>query len=121
MEQYRAIDETIGDEAPYAVDPNDFVRYISRATYVCTDSFHCTVFSIIFHRKFLTFYRTSNNDKNNRNSRIDSLFRILEINKNHIYSGDINNINATVDWEEVDLKLMKLRKESMCFLNTILQ
>lgn len=121
MEQYRAIDETIGDEAPYAVDPNDFVRYISRAAYVCTDSFHCTVFSIIFHRKFLTFYRTNNNDKNNRNSRIDSLFRILGINKNHIYYGEINNINATVDWEEVDLKLMKLRKESMCFLNTILQ
>jgi hypothetical protein len=121
MEQYRAIDETIGDVAPYAVDPNDFVRYISHANYVCTDSFHCTVFSIIFHRQFLTFYRTSNNDKNNRNSRIDSLFSVLGINPNHIYNGDINGIKDPVDWGDVDMKLMKLRHESMQFLNTILQ
>lgn len=121
MEQYRAIDETIGDEAPYAVDPNDFVRYISRATYVCTDSFHCTVFSIIFHRQFLTFYRTGHNEKNNRNSRIDSLFSVLGINPNHIYTGDINGIKDPVDWEEIDIKLKKLRNESMHFINTILQ
>lgn len=121
MEQYREIDETIGDEAPYSVDPNDFVRYISKAAYVCTDSFHCTVFSIIFHRQFLTFYRTSNDDKNNRNSRIDSLFSILGINPIHIYSGDINNIKVHINWEDIDTNLMKLRGESMKFLEDSLQ
>lgn len=116
MEQYREIDETIGDEAPYTVDPNDFVRYISRAAYVCTDSFHCSVFSILFHRQFMTFYRTSNQDKTNRNSRIDSLLDVMGVNRAHIYAGDINKIDEVVDWEKVERNLIQLRDESLKFL-----
>ena len=116
MEQYREIDDSIGDEAPYAVDPNDFVRYISRAAYVCTDSFHCSVFSILFHRQFMTFYRTSNLDRTNRNSRIDSLFDVMGIPKEHLYSGNINNIDQLIDWNLVDVNLIKFRKQSMDFL-----
>lgn len=120
MEQYREIDETIGNEAPYAVDPNDFVRYISKAAYVCTDSFHCTVFSILFHRKFMTFYRTSHKDHTNRNSRIDSLFDILEVNRNHIYTRDIDKIEDPIDWEQVDDSLSKIRLQSIIFLKNAL-
>lgn len=121
MEQYRKIDETIGDEAPYAVDPNDFVRYISHATYVCTDSFHCTVFSIIFHRRFMTFYRTKKSDKNSRNSRIDSLFNILGIPQEHIYIDNMIPIDAQINWDSVDEKLNVLRKESIDFLKNVLK
>ena len=125
MEQFRDIDETIGDEVPYSVDPNDFVRYISRAAYVCTDSFHCSVFSTIFHRQFMTFYRSSNNDKLARNSRIDSLFNVLGINKEHIFDsvqngGDISKIDNVVDWDLVDCNLDKLRIESIEFLKSAL-
>ena len=125
MEQFRDIDETIGDEAPYSVDPNDFVRYISRAAYVCTDSFHCSVFSTIFHRQFMTFYRSSSADKMARNSRIDSLFNVLGINKEHIFGseqngGDISKIDCEVDWNHVDCNLEKLRKESFEFLKSAL-
>lgn len=120
MEQYREIDESIGDEAPYAVDPNDFVRYISKAAYVCTDSFHCTAFSILFHRKFMAFYRTSNKDRTNRNSRIDSIFDILGVNRNHIYTRDIDKIEDPIDWEQVDDNLSKLRLQSISFLKNAL-
>ena len=120
MEQYREIDEIIGGEAPYAVDPNDFIRYISRARYVCTDSFHCSVFSIIFHRQFMTFYRTSNQDKTNRNSRIDSLFEVLGVSKDHIYSGDMELIDSPVEWHTIDNNLESLRKESIKFLHDAL-
>lgn len=47
MDEYVPEDEFFGDEAPYDIDPNDFIALISQAAYVCTDSFHCTVFSII--------------------------------------------------------------------------
>lgn len=121
MEQYREIDETIGDEAPYSVDPNDFVRYISKAAYVCTDSFHCTVFSTIFHRPFMTFYRTSHHVRSNRNSRIDSLFEILGINKSHIFKDDILKIKEPIDWHIVDNNLENLRLHSLEFLITALK
>ena len=122
MDEYVPEDEKFGDEAPYYVDPNDFVKYISKATYVCTDSFHCSVFSIIFHRQFMTFYRFANTSKTGRNSRIDSLFNVLGINKKHIYNEeDIQkNINEPINWQEVDRNLSQLRNESIEFLNKAL-
>lgn len=36
----------------YVDDPNAFLRLIDNAEYVITDSFHCTAFSLIFHKKF---------------------------------------------------------------------
>lgn len=121
MDEYVPEDEKFGDEAPYNVGPNDFVKYISRAEYVCTDSFHCTAFSIQFHRKFMTFYRFASNNKTGRNSRIDSLFNTLQINKNHIYNGNIDLINTPIDWSVVDKNLTALRSQSLDFLRNALK
>lgn len=122
MDEYVPEDEYFGDEAPYYVDPNDFVKYISQATYVCTDSFHCSVFSTIFHRQFMTFYRFANTSKTGRNSRIDSLFNVLGINKKHIYNGEdiLTNIKEPINWSQVDQNLSHLRNESIEFLNKAL-
>ena len=119
MDEYVPEDELFGDEAPYNVDPNDFVKYISRAAYVCTDSFHCTVFSILFHRQFMTFYRFAEGSKTGRNSRINSLFDLFEL-QERLYKGDINKITNPIDYNSVDKKLSKLRKESISFLNECL-
>lgn len=45
------------DYRHYAVSPNEFVWLIHHAEIVFTDSFHCTVFSIIFHRDLCVFKR----------------------------------------------------------------
>ena len=119
MDEYVPEDELFGDEAPYNVDPNDFVKYISRAAYVCTDSFHCTVFSILFHRQFMTFYRFAEGSKTGRNSRINSLFDLYEL-QERLYKGDINKITNPIDYNSVDEKLSELRKESIYFLNECL-
>lgn len=121
MDEYVPEDEQFGDEAPYHVDPNDFVKYISQAAYVCTDSFHCTVFSILFHRQFMTFYRFATTNKTGRNSRIDSLFEILCIDRSRIYSGYMDSITNKIDWEKVDTKLSELRKRSIGFLQESLE
>lgn len=121
LEKFRAIDETYGDEAPYDVGPNEFVKYIRNAEYVVTDSFHCTVFSHIFHKKFLTFYR-SVSGKNARNSRIDSLISVLGSSPERLYSvGGLKGIDAEVDWNVVDTNLLTLRKSSLDFLRDALK
>lgn len=121
LEKYRAIDDTYGDEAPYNVGPNEFVKYIRNAEYVVTDSFHCTVFSHIFHKNFLTFYRSSAG-KNARNSRIDSLISVLGSSKNKLYAvGGMKGIDAEVDWNAVDRNLSALRESSMNFLKDALK
>lgn len=121
MDEYVSSDEAFGDEAPYNVDPNDFVRYISRAEYVCTDSFHCSVFSIIFQRKFMAFYRFAVASKFSRNSRIDSLFNVLGISREHIFDGDIMKIDNSVDWKIVGNNLAELRRSSLQFLKDSLE
>lgn len=115
MDEYVPGDELFGDEAPYAVDPNDFVRYISGASYVCTDSFHCTVFSILFHRQFMTFYRFAKGSKTGRNSRINSLFNLLEL-QDRLYTGDISFISKNIDYDKVEKRLENLRTNSIEFL-----
>ena len=120
MDEYVPEDELFGDEAPYNVDPNDFVKYISRAAYVCTDSFHCTVFSIIFHRQFMTFYRFAATNKIGRNSRIDSLFNILGL-QERLYAGNIFVIDNSIFYDKVDEKLKSLRGNSLEFLKNSLK
>lgn len=120
MDEYVPEDEFFGDEAPYNVDPNDFVKYISQATYVCTDSFHCTVFSIIFHRQFMTFYRFAATNKTGRNSRIDSLLNILGL-QDRLYAGNISVIDNSISYDKVDEKLKSLRENSLEFLKNSLK
>ena len=115
MDEYVPEDEQFGDEAPYTVDPNDFVKYISQAAYVCTDSFHCSVFSILFHRQFMTFYRFAEGSKTGRNSRINSLFDLFGL-QERLYKGNIYKITNPIDYNVVDEKLSDLRNESIKFL-----
>lgn len=120
MDEFVETDEMFGDEAPYNVDPEDFVKYIKDAAYVLTDSFHCSAFSIQFQKKFMTFYRFAVGAKGGRNSRIDSLFSVLGIPRDHIYQGDISKLNSQIDWKEVDTKLCAFRKESVSYLKNAL-
>jgi hypothetical protein len=69
----------------------------------------------------MTFYRTSHQVRSNRNSRIDSLFESLGINKSHIFKDDILKIKEPIDWRMVDNNLEKLRLDSLKFLKTALK
>lgn len=120
MDEYVSEDENFGDEAPYSVDPNDFVKYISKATYVCTDSFHCSVFSILFKRKFLTFYRYKSSSKSSRNTRIDNLLQKFGLTE-RLYDGNIETITKNINYDEVHSILDEYREESLCFLANALK
>lgn len=121
MDEFYEPDENFGDEAPYDVDPNGFLRLIHDAAYVCTDSFHCSAFSIQFHKKFMTFYRFAQGSSTGRNSRIDSLFNVLSVGREHIYGssengGEIMKITEDLNWSVIDDRLIQLRTSSENFL-----
>ena len=77
MDQYVKGDEDFGDEAPYDVGPAEFLNLLRHATYVCTDSFHGTAFSVILEKQFVVFNRYSDASRTSKNSRIDTLCRNL--------------------------------------------
>lgn len=119
-DEYISEDNTLGDEILYDVSPVDFIKLVSQATYVCTDSFHCTVFSILFNRKFMSFYRYAVSTKGGRNSRIDSLLQQTGL-SNRIFDGDIMAIEQDVDFDNVNKIVGDFRNMSLNFLRSELE
>ena len=68
----------------------------------------------------MTFYRFSSKSKTSKNTRIDSLFSMLEIDRKHIYNGDISLIDSPINWENTSHKLKQLRYDSIEFMKKIL-
>jgi len=120
LDQYVKYDESFGDYAPYNVSPADFLNYIRNAEYVCTDSFHGSVFSIIHEKQFVVFNRYSDKSKHSKNSRIDSLCDNLGINTCR-YQGNIDNIiNNRIDYGLVEEKYKNLKRKSEDYLKKAL-
>lgn len=121
FKEYVPADESCADVCLYNVTPSDFVRIIRDAEYICTDSFHATVFSILNHKRFMTFERYKATSKNSANSRIYSLLGQLNL-REHIWSE-----NTTRDQEEeapnyqkVEQILSELRKKTTDYLQQAL-
>lgn len=118
LDEYIASDEKFGDEAPYDVGPEEFVNLIRHAKYVCTDSFHGSVFSILYHKQFISFNRYGDG-KNSRNSRLDTLFGNIGIDRR--FHGDLKSeILRKIDYDAVDSKLEVLRTRSDRFIREAL-
>lgn len=126
MDWYEPADENFGDINNYTCDCLDFIKLLSNAEFVVTDSFHCSVFSILFHKKFLTLYRLNPSDKKSSHSRIENLLSQMKI-ENHAIK-EVNNItalyktiNEDIDWNIVDGHLDGLKKTSMDFLQKAIE
>ena len=120
LDNYVKEDKNFGDIQLFDVDTKDVINYIRNSEYVLTDSFHGTIFSILNEKKFITFNRFNSERKNSRNTRIDSLFELLEL-KDRRYDGNIFNIERKIDYKTLDMKLEKLRSESKQFLEEALK
>lgn len=118
-DEYVKYSDKFCDYAPYDIGPAEWINLIRNAEYVCTDSFHGTVFSLINNTKFFTFERYNNkNSKVSTNSRIYSLLGIVDL-KERILSGTENVddvIKMQINFDNVNEKLDKFRESSKEFL-----
>ena len=122
LDEFVKCDEEYADEKPYNVDPADFLNYIRNAKYICTDSFHCSVFSSLYKKDYFTFRRYTKNTKQSTNSRIDNLFEQLGI-KGRLLNGDEDVkecIKIKTDYDMVDKNLEKIREFSYEYLRKAL-
>ena len=122
-DEYVKYSDKFADETPYNIGPGEFVNLIRNAEYVCTDSFHGTVFSLINNVEFFTFERfSSKNSKVSTNSRIYSLLDLVGL-QNRLLKGyeEIDNIiNKKIDFSEVNDKIKTFRNNSKEFLKNSL-
>lgn len=98
--------------------PAEWLGLFKNAKYVVTDSFHGTIFSIIFHRKFYTEISDQNRAIG---SRIDDLLCKLELQDRLIVNNDNEISDNNIDYNAVDKILEQERKKSMLLLEDILK
>ena len=89
-----------------AASPCEFLGYIRNASYVVTNSFHATAFSIIFHREFYSEIGLK------RNGRIKNILNLTGLQDHAINRGinKENTLKGKIDWSKVDVRL-NLEKE----------
>lgn len=115
------LDKEITNPEDYIVTPDEFVWLIEHAECVLTDSFHATVFAILFHRPFCVFERKVSEVDNNMGSRIETLlgkFGLLE------YSGNLEDMRiypGKYDVANVEKILCNEREKSWRFLISALE
>ena len=122
LDEYIKGDCDYADETPYDVGPGEFVNLIRNAAYICTDSFHGSVFSILYQKQFFTSMRVRKEGVLCTNNRIDSLFDTLGITGRKIDgSEDVEEcMTRTLDYPVIHEKIAAFREESMQYLKDAL-
>ena len=111
---YRIVDY-MNPKCPYfGGDPSEFLSLIDGAACVLTDSFHASVFSILFRRPFAAFGRRHANGSN-MNSRINTLLATFGLEQRWC----LKEVDAALscDFADVDDRLRVHRQLSMNYLN----
>lgn len=91
----------------------DWIAGFKNANFVVTDSFHGTVFSIIFHKPFVAIV-----NRNRGADRFTSLLSQLNLENRLVESVEeaMVLLNSKIDYEAVDVALEDKRKKSINFL-----
>lgn len=100
----------------YTYDPAEVLFAIKNADYVLTDSFHGSVFSILFHKEFYVFAR--NEGGLNMNSRIETLLGKFNL-KDRVFEGTPGEV-ADQKWYEIENILKNERDKTKTYIRNAL-
>ncbi len=86
---HNALDKLGSDIEIRDYDPIDFISYISNASIICTNSFHCSAFSIIFERNFFFV-------PGFRNKRVENLQEVFKLGNRFVDDKLIDKFDESV-------------------------
>lgn len=98
----------------YCCGPSEFVYLIKTSEFVCTDSFHASVFSILYNRPFVVFDR--NGKHTGMGSRISTLLKTFHLGKLH-YTGNLQDVSLEYDFSMANQLLDKEREKAYKFIH----
>ena len=102
----------------YGISPDEFIWLIHHAEVVCTDSFHATVFSIVFNKDIRVFKRVSKGFEN-MFGRLDSLLSPLSLNSVVFDPSEITNTSTNLGKEAVMYLITEKQKSINYLLDSI--
>lgn len=98
----------------YSCGPSEFLYLEKNAYLICTDSFHSSVFAILYNRPFLVFEREDANE--NMNSRLETLLSKFELQDRKYINGNIKEKDLKTDYSNSYKILDEERKKCNEFL-----
>lgn len=119
---YLDINEPLFEKA--WVGPDGFLSLIKNAEYVCTDSFHGTMFSINFGVNFYSFCKTKDAENSSENSRLYSALELFGLSNRLVTNSNQNSVLeelAAIDYSVVHKVLEKEREKSIAYLKDMLE
>lgn len=121
-DEYIKSDTGFADYAPYNVGPAEFIQLIRDAEYVFTDSFHCSVFSMLHEKEFFTFRRYSSDSTVSTNSRLYSLLASVNLRDRMLKGNEEVSkcLSMKIDYASVTEKLDSMRLSAKQFLQEAL-
>lgn len=115
-------DLKFGDYKLWDANPAEFISAIRHAEYVFCDSFHCIVFSILYHRPFFVFPKVGADGKVKKSqiSRMTDLLELAEIKNRILLDNEEAGLDAEIDWNNSDKRIQKARCDSERYLEQAL-
>lgn len=115
-------DLKFGDYKLWNANPAEFISAIRHAEYVFCDSFHCIVFSILYHRPFFVFPKVGADGKVKKSqiSRMTDLLELAEIKNRILLDNEEADLDAEIDWNNSDKRIQKVRCDSERYLEQAL-
>lgn len=108
--------EEYGYEPAMDSSPQDFVSLFLNAEYVLTNSFHGTVFSVLFHKKFWSQTQLIEGKPNTRSI---NLLEKLSIKGRDVFHNK-PLADTPIDWEKADAALAEMREEAISYLKDVI-
>lgn len=96
--------------------PEEWLAQYANAKYIITNTFHGTVFAIVFRKPFLVIKQQGDGKK--QNGRVQSLLENLNLEERY-FSKELSiekQINKEIDWKSIEKKLDSMRKSSLEYL-----
>ncbi|MFW5445850.1 polysaccharide pyruvyl transferase family protein [Aerococcus urinaeequi] len=108
----------MSEKEVFETGPSEFLSYIDNCELFCTDSFHGTLFSILFERPFITFERKG---RASMFSRIQTLLTMFDLEKRKWDEIDFDSPVLDVDFSHVKYIQKKEMERSKLFLEGVLE
>lgn len=102
--------------------PEEFLNFIANASLVFTDSFHASVFSILFKIPFFTLER-KHKHASSQNTRIENLLNIFNLRDRYIEDIELIKVDKILEcnYEQAFLTLEKEKIKSMDYLKNAIR
>lgn len=110
---------SFADRVVFDAGPSEFLGWVKMAAFVCTNSFHGTVFSIINQKNFISLAHSTLNSRSNSLLKLVGLLPRQMTSSKHFQAND--PLLDPINYAPVNLQLRRAIDESLQYLKSALE